>query len=74
MPRISPEFENTNIKGSWIGIFQQKADNHTILDFTEEIKTNNILMQVLAKPYLKGMQKKYIKDLEKVLKENEDDK
>ena len=40
-----------------------------LLDFREEIETNNIIMKLFAKPYLKMQQKRYIKDLEKELKQ-----
>ncbi len=57
--------ENTNIKGKWIGIFKELSNGNIELDFTEEIETNNIIMKLLAKPYLKNQQKRYFKDLEK---------
>lgn len=61
------DIENTNIKGKWTGIFNQLSNGYVELDFTEEIETNNFLMKLLAKPYLKKQQKRYIKDLEIVL-------
>ncbi len=61
------ELENTNIKGKWIGIFNEKSDGQIELDFTEEIEANNILLKLLAKTYLKKQQKRYIKDLKKAL-------
>lgn len=57
--------ENTKIKGKWIGLLKKKANRKTEIDFTEEIETNNLIMKVLAKTYLKNMQKRYIKDLER---------
>lgn len=62
------DIENTNIKGKWIGIFKSLDNGNTLLDFTEEIETNNFIMKLLAKPYLKSQQKRYMKDLEKELK------
>lgn len=59
------DLENTNIKGKWIGIFKELENGNILLDFTEEIETNNLIMKLLAKPYLKSMQKKYMKDLER---------
>lgn len=59
------DMENTNMKGKWIGIFKELSNGNTELDFTEEIKTNNIIMKLLAKSYLKRQQKNYFKDLEK---------
>lgn len=60
--------ENTNIKGKWVGIFKELPNGNVEIDFTEEIETHNIIMKLLAKPYLKSMQKRYIKDLETELK------
>lgn len=62
------DIENTNIKGKWIGKFNILANGNIEIDFTEEIQTNNFIMRLLAKPYLKSQQKKYIRDLEKELK------
>lgn len=59
--------ENTNIKGKWIGIFKELSNGNIELEFTEEIETNNFIMKLLAKPYLKSQQKRYFKDLEKEL-------
>lgn len=63
------DIENTNIKGKWIGIFKKSDNGNVLLDFTEEIETNNFIMKLLAKPYLKSQQKRYMKDLEKELKQ-----
>lgn len=59
------DIENTNIKGKWTGIFKKQENGNVLIDFTEEIETNNIIMKLLAKPYLKMQQKRYVKDLEK---------
>ena len=61
------DIENTIINGKWIGIFKKLDNGNVLLDFTEEIETNNFVMKVLAKPYLKSQQKRYMKDLEKEL-------
>ena len=61
------DIENTNIKGKWTGIFKELSNGNVELDFTEEIETDNIIMKLLAKPYLKTQQKRYMKDLEKEL-------
>ncbi|MCM1370658.1 MAG: SRPBCC family protein [Clostridium sp.] len=58
------DIENANIKGKWIGIFKKLDNGNVLLDFTEEIETNNLIMKILAKPYLKSMQKRYMRDLE----------
>jgi len=59
--------ENANMKGNWIGLFKKLSNGKVELDFTEEIETNHFIMKLFAKPYLKAMQKRYIKDLEKEL-------
>ncbi len=59
------DIENSNIKGKWIGLFKELPNGNVKLDFTEEIETNNFIMKLLAKPYLKSMQKRYMRDLEK---------
>lgn len=59
------DLENTNIKGKWTGIFKELPDGNIELDFTEEIETDNIIMKLLAKPYLKNQQKRYFRDLQK---------
>ena len=59
------DLENTNLKGKWIGIFKELPNGNIELDFTEEIEVKNFIMKLLAKPYLKSQQKKYMKDLEK---------
>lgn len=59
--------ENANIKGKWIGILKKLDNGNVLLDFTEEIETNNFIMKLLAKPYLKNQQERYMKDLEKEL-------
>lgn len=61
------DIENTNIKGKWIGKFSELEDGSIEINFTEEVETNNFIMKLLAKPYLRIMQKRYIKDLEREL-------
>lgn len=56
-------FENTNIKGNWIGIFKELSDDIVELDFTEEIEVNGFIMNILAKPYLKSQQRRYMNDV-----------
>ncbi len=61
--------ENTRIKGRWIGLFRKTPNGNTELDFTEEIITNSLIMKMLAKPYLKSQQKRYLKDLDRKINE-----
>lgn len=62
------DLENDNIKGKWVGIFKELSNGNIELDFTEEIEVNSLIMKLLAKPYLKSQQKRYMRDLEKKLK------
>jgi len=61
------DFENTRIKGKWVGIFKRLDNGNILLDFTEEIETDNYMMKLLAKFYLKNQQKRYMDDLKKEL-------
>lgn len=61
------DIKNANITGKWTGRFIKIGSEKTLLDFTEEIETNNPIMKLLAKPYLKSQQKRYFRDLEKEL-------
>ena len=61
------DLENANLKGKWIGIFKELPNGNIELDFTEEIEVNSLIMKLLAKPYLKSQQKRYMRDLEKEL-------
>lgn len=61
------DIKNTNIKGKWIGIFKKSDNGKVLLDFTEEIETNNFIMKLLSKPYIKSQQKRYMRDLEREL-------
>lgn len=65
------DIENTNIRGKWIGKFRELENGMVEIDFIEEIKTNNFVMKLLAKSYLKRMQRRYIKDLEEELNRRE---
>ena len=56
------DLENNNLKGKWIGIFKELPNGNIELDFTD-----NLIMKLLAKPYLKSQQKRYMEDLEKEL-------
>ncbi len=68
LKEYSFDIESKNIKGKWIGTFKSLDNGYVLLDFTEEIETNNFIMKLLAKPYLRIQQKRYMRDLEKELK------
>lgn len=61
------DLENDNLRGKWMGIFKELPNGNIELDFTEEIEVSNFIMKLLAKPYLKRQQKRYMRDLEKEL-------
>lgn len=60
-------FENANIKGIWTGRFTALDSKTTQLDFTEEVEVRNPVMRLLARPYLKIQQKRYMRDLRSAL-------
>lgn len=62
------EMENKNIKGKTDCVLKELKKKEVELDFTEEIKTDHFLMKLLAKPYLKSQQKRYMKDLKKEIR------
>ncbi len=64
------DIKNANIKGKWIGLFNELPNGRVEVEFTEEIEANSFIMKILAKPYLKSMQKRFIKDLERMLDNN----
>lgn len=60
------EFENKNIRGTWIGRFEAH-ENNTILDFTEDVTVQKTFMKPLVWFYLRKQQRQYFRDLEKAL-------
>lgn len=64
------DMECVNFKGHWIGKFRKIDDSKTELEFTEILYMKNKMMEVLSHVFmnLKGMQKQYMRDLEKALK------
>lgn len=59
------DIENTNIRGKWIGKFCDLGNGMVELEFKEIVEVNNFFMKILAKPYLKKQQKRYMRDLKK---------
>ncbi len=60
------EMENKNMTGSWSGKFSSQ-EGKTIIDFTENVTVNNIVMKIFIKKYLQKHQLRYINDLKKHL-------
>ncbi|MCI8622016.1 MAG: pyridoxamine 5'-phosphate oxidase family protein [Clostridia bacterium] len=66
------KYAGVMLKGKMEVLTDQETKNmiwktNVLLNFTEEIETNNFIMKLLAKPYLKIQQKRYMRDLEKEL-------
>lgn len=59
--------KNANIKGKWVGKFTILESEKVLIDFIEEIEVNGLIMKLFAKSYIRKQQKRYIKDLEKIL-------
>lgn len=59
--------KNSNLEGKWVGKFKELSNGNIELEFTEELEIKNFIMKLLAKPYLKSQQKRYMKDLKKEL-------
>lgn len=55
--------ENLNMRGQWYASFKKLSESCCEMDFTEELEVNKPIMKLLAKPYLKSQQKKYLRDL-----------
>lgn len=62
------DIKNKNLKGKWTGLFKELENGSIEVTFIEEIEVNSFIMKLLAKPYLKKQQKRYIEDLEQELK------
>ena len=58
--------ENSNMRGHWIGIFEEK-DGQTEIDFIEDVTAEKLIMKPFVKAFLKKQQYQYITDLKKAL-------
>lgn len=65
------EIENTNLKGKWSGSFKVRENGSMEINFTEAVAPDHFIMKLLAKPYLKRMQKRYISDLKRELRKRD---
>ncbi len=54
--------KNKSMTGSWSGKFYSE-NGKTVIDFTENVSTKNIIMKLFIKRYLTKHQEKYINDL-----------
>lgn len=62
------DMENSNMKGHWTGIFDEK-DGRAEIDFTEDVIAKKVMMKPFVKAYLHKQQNTYIRDLSKALGE-----
>lgn len=60
------DMENSNMKGSWIGVFTAKGDE-TEIDFTEFEEAKKLLVRPFVKMYLKSQQAQFVADIRKAL-------
>ena len=60
------DMENSNMKGHWIGVFNDNG-NGTEIDFTEFVEVKNWLMKPFVKSYLKKQQAQFVADIRKAL-------
>ncbi|SCJ96054.1 Polyketide cyclase / dehydrase and lipid transport [uncultured Eubacterium sp.] len=65
--RYEFDMENQNMKGHWIGLFQEIPEG-TEIDFTEDVTAKKALMKPFVGAYLKKQQKLYTEDLREALK------
>ena len=60
------DMENSNMKGHWIGVFNDNG-NGTEIDFTEFVEVKNWLMKLFVKSYLKKQQAQFVADIKRAL-------
>ena len=66
------DLQNKNMKGHWTSTFE-KTPQGCVVVFTEVVEVRNMVMKLMAKPYLKKQQRKYRDDLYKKLQEETED-
>ena len=60
------DMENNNMKGHWIGVFNDNG-NETEIDFTEQVKAKKWLLKPFVKSYLRKQQAQFVADIRKAL-------
>ena len=60
------DMENSNMKGHWIGVFNDNG-NGTGIDFTEFMEAKKWFMKPFVKSYLKKQQAQFVADISKAL-------
>lgn len=64
--RYAFDMENDNMRGNWSGLFEF-ANGKTTIELTENVTAKKLMMKPFVKMYLKKQQAAYVKDLEKAL-------
>lgn len=59
--------ENSNMKGHWIGLFEEK-NGHIEIVFTENVTAKKLVMKPFVKTFLKKKQEQYVADLKNALR------
>ncbi len=62
------DMENSNMRGHWIGIFDE-IDGNTEIVFTEDVTAKKWFIKPFVKLFLKKQQNQYIADLKKALQQ-----
>lgn len=61
--RYEFDIENENLKGHFTAMLKELSEDETQVVLIEEIRVDSFFMKLLAKPYLRKQQNRYIKDL-----------
>ncbi|MEG0276234.1 MAG: polyketide cyclase [Coprobacillus sp.] len=61
------DIKNDNIEGHWIGKFKVLENQLVHIELIESIEVKKMVMNLMAKPYIRKQQKSYIQDLKKAL-------
>lgn len=65
------DMDNNNMHGHWKGLFFEKDDNKTEINFTERITPKKWILKPFVGIYLKKQQTTYISDLKRALEEKQ---
>ncbi len=60
------DMENSNMKGHWTGVFEEK-NGQTEIIFTEDVTAKKLIMKPFVRSFLKKQQEQYVSDLKSAL-------
>lgn len=60
------DMENSNMKGHWTGVFEEK-NGQTEIIFIEDVTAKKLIMKPFVKSFLKKQQEQYVSDLKSAL-------